>query len=345
MKRLGSLLPVLVLLAFPTAILGYNNTVHYFLTVVVTENVDPPMTENEIRFVSFCAQLPDETEKLDAAKQYQNLLYSFGDYWSWANTANDGEAMVDVLNASKVTREMVTVQQLLHGLTGGKGSEMLVTADNVVKSLLAEASKELGPKKSEKLCAVGFAIHLLADALAHRDLESGGLEAEGRMYPTGKGHALHGNRPDDILLSVTGIEGIERYDSKIPSSFPENRSLKPVVSHSLHSKLRAANKKWFGSSATARRIIIDSAGAWAKQKRIRPDEHENESCQAYLNHVVPTLTSDFCVPSCNAVFRIFAKAAIPEFAKSHESRRPQLSGDQYVFPVIDGEAIPCARPE
>ena len=172
----------------PVIAQSYNNTVHFFLTGVVVKNIEPALTEDEIRLVSFCAQLPDETEEYDAMKQYWKL-YRSGDYWSWAR--HDNNDMSTVLAESEATRELVTVQQLLHGLTGGTAAEMLTTADKILETLMSKVKwAQSSADKATKLCAVGFAVHLLGDTLAHRRLDSGGLEAPGKMYATGRGHAI-----------------------------------------------------------------------------------------------------------------------------------------------------------
>lgn len=330
------------LLLVPAYSSAYNNTVHYFLTVVVTENIDPVLTDNEKRLVSFCAQLPDETEEYDAMRQYQKLLRS-GSYWQWANIENDSEEMQDILSDSDDARELVTVQQLLHGLTGGNAREMLVTADSILEMLMIKVRwAKTHKEKATNLCAVGFAVHLLGDTLAHRRLNSGGLEAEGRMYSTGKGHAFDGKKPDNLIKSVTGLDGIKRYNNKIPLSLPDNRTLGKSGLRDLELALEAASNKWFWKEAAARRAILAETPDWAVNNLVEPDNHANESCQQYVNRVVPILAPDQCVPDCEEVFDRFAQIAQEKFASSHESRMPALSAMEYFYPDVKGVALVCS---
>ena len=227
----------------PAIAQSYNNTVHFFLTVVVVRHIEPAVTEDEKRLISLCVQLPDETEEYDAMKGYWKFFRSsFGDYMSWATNGNDNENMQSILAESVATRELVTVQQLLHGLTGGTASEMLTTAGNIIESLMAGYDEaQTNVDKVNRLCAIGFAVHLLGDTLAHRRLDSGGLDAPGKMYPTGKGHAFDGTKPDNLLKSVTGLDGLKLYNSKIPSSFPDNRILGTEQLQSLYTHLETAS--------------------------------------------------------------------------------------------------------
>ena len=110
---------------------------------------------------------------------------------------------------------------------------------------------------------------------------------------------------------------------------------------SLYTHLETASKKWFRADAAARQAIIEEVGPWATEEHLRPDKHENESCQAYLNTVIPALTDGQCVPDCNSVFSIFADTAKLEFEDSHESRLPKLSLDDYVYPTVDGDPLTC----
>ena len=73
----------------------------------------------------------------------------------------------------------------------------------------------------------------------------------------------------------------------------------------------------------------------------RPDNHENEYCQDYLNIVVPELTDGQCVPDCEFVFNLFADIAKVEFEKFHPSRLPKLSLDEYAYPVAEGDPLAC----
>ncbi len=337
---------------------SYDNTVHFFQTAVVVKYLLPSITDDEKWLVALCAQLPDETEEYDAVKQYKKFSSksSWSELWDWVKTENNDREMRSILANSEATRELVTIQQLLHGLTGGDAEEMRDTAKAILKTL-AQSWKEFNNDKSksitdktEILCAIGFAVHLLGDTLAHKRLDSGGLDAPGKMYPTGMGHAYDGYKPDILLESVTGLNGIKYYSNQIPILFPERR-LDADQLQKLLAKLEAANEMWgrWRAGNKAREEIIEEAESWAKEKQLRPDEHDNETCQSYLNNLIVGLNKKkqdqkdkLCAPACQSVFAIFADTAKKQFNISHQSRLPALSLDEYFYPKAEGTPLGCS---
>ncbi len=348
-------------LCLPITAHSYNDTVHFFHTAVVVEHLNPSLTDDQKWVVSLCAQLPDETEEYDAVKQYWKFYRDsewFDEYWDWAWTDNDSEEMGGVLKNSERTRELVTVHQLLHGLTGGKakgekGKKGMVETSDAILRRLAKSWKDFNAKESktitekmEILCAIGFGVHLLGDTVAHRRLDNKTM-----MYPTGWGHAEDGAMPDRLLESATKLDGIKEYTNEIPKIFPD-KSLKDEDKRlkGLYDKLTVASKMWFvrwRAGPQARKEIISATKDWAQKKDIRPDEHDREKCQPYLNDLIQNLNMQkkdqkerLCAPKCSAVFDYFAKIAKEEFEQL--DRKPELSTKDYVHPKIEGHPSACS---
>lgn len=347
----------------PLNALAYDATVHYYTTAVIMKNLVPKMSDAEMKIVSFCAQLPDETIEYDAAMQYRKFLGDdLGTYFTWSRSDYDSDAVAEVIQNSKVAREMITVQQLLHGLTGGDSNTLLETAKVVLEKLTDKISWRSDiPDAPAHLCSVGFAVHLLGDAIAHRVLGSGGLGEEGVMYQTGSGHFNHGTVPDYLLTSATGLDGWQHYSEQTP--FPEFDSDPPPLFINgpagtgwiarLLKKLQAAGSKsffesvfeWSSPNDAAHDVILQATSEWAKNDNLIPEPHDNQSCQAYLNKVFPLIVPKSCVPACQFVWSIFAGEAIPTFEAEHSDRKPALKKAEYYSPAIEETPTSCPQNE
>jgi hypothetical protein len=209
---------ILLLLALnPIGASAYNDTIHFFSTLVTLENTVAKFTVDEMKIVAFCAQLPDETIEFDAVEQYRGLLFdSPGSYWRWARADFGSPEMRELLADTPRVSEMVSVHHLLHGLTGGTAANLLKSAELIAARLSEKVTwTNSAPADSDKLCAFGFALHLLGDAVAHRKMGSGEITEPGIMYGTGLGHAGDGTQPDRVLKSGTGLEGWTKYSKEI----------------------------------------------------------------------------------------------------------------------------------
>jgi hypothetical protein len=209
---------MLLLLALnPISASAYNDTIHFFSTLVTLQNTVANFTADEMKIVAFCAQLPDETIEFDAVEQYRGLLFdSPSSYWKWAWADFSSPEMQELLADTPRVSEMVSVHQLLHGLTGGTAANLLKTAELIAARLSEKVAwTNSAPGDSDKLCAFGFALHLLGDAVAHRKMGSGKITEPGIMYGTGFGHAGDGTKPDRVLKSETGLKGWTKYSKEI----------------------------------------------------------------------------------------------------------------------------------
>lgn len=101
---------------------------------------------------------------------------------------------------------VVIGQQFIHGLTGGDPATITSVALDLASRLWDQAKREPEEqKRTDLLCATGFAMHLLGDSYAHRHLlDTEHSSEEAPMYPTGCGHASApdwGHKPDHPLDS------------------------------------------------------------------------------------------------------------------------------------------------
>lgn len=175
---------------------AYQEAGHFYTVSVVTHFATPNLSEADATLAAFCAQLPDQSADLDAVKVYSNLVFQNPFAWvRWA--ASNGDT-------SKLTRRMIAVQQLLHGLTGGQAEAVQTVAANVVGELGRRLPKAGDPRRSAGLCALGLGFHLYGDAFAHQIIgEDCGKDAQHpcHMYSTGRGHAADLQYPDLPLCS------------------------------------------------------------------------------------------------------------------------------------------------
>lgn len=185
--------------AVPAA--AFNDPGHMQSARLLVEALGEPALPAQRKLVAACAQLPDLSQELDAAKTYAEAWsYSSWDWFAWGT--------LDHLNNAALQR-MFAVQQLLHGLTGGDPMALRSAALGTLRALQQDA--RLAPDGTGRLeawCAFGLGLHLWGDAFAHTQvLWDGDDQAtfnnqRPKMYPTGRGHGLsEGHFPDDLLCS------------------------------------------------------------------------------------------------------------------------------------------------
>jgi hypothetical protein len=176
----------------PRSVSAYQEAGHYYTVALLAYRLIPPMTDSDAHLIAFCAQLPDQSSDLDAVVVYETALTHSPFSWlSWA--ATDAAGSVDV-------RRMITVQQLLHGLTGGSADAVQRVAVQTVRELRRKVSPaaEAGDagQRGAALCALGLALHLFGDSFAHQVMGDPGTADPNRVYPTGRGHAWDLHSPD-----------------------------------------------------------------------------------------------------------------------------------------------------
>lgn len=152
----------------------------------------PALLPQEATVVAFCAQLPDQSSDMDAIVLMQAAAES-----SPSQTASLVDNPLTASPQATEIRRMITVQQLVHGLTGGDTSLVRSIAISSLQALATSAHKKPTPAdEGSTLCALGFALHLYGDSYAHSTLDD-----PTKMYPTGLGHAKDLTYPDKPLCA------------------------------------------------------------------------------------------------------------------------------------------------
>lgn len=189
-------------LATPILASGYDKAGHYYSAAVMVRKLMPGIDDGPARLIAFCSQLPDEATELDAVQVYKDAFAWHPIDWVWWGYSTTAE--------SDSVRRMVTVQQLLHALTGGGAAEVEKIAERVVK-LLVNDVEVTHASDVDTLCALGLSLHFYGDAYAHQSLREHPwwcTNPGGRcMYPTGRGHADDMHLPDYPLYEGRGWGG------------------------------------------------------------------------------------------------------------------------------------------
>jgi hypothetical protein len=188
--RISTLLITLACFGPAADVTAYQAAGHYYTIAALTHLVAPAIKPADAHLIAFCAQLPDLSSDLDATAVYKSALWHTPGAWlSWARS-NKVE--------SDWIRRMITVQQLLHGITGGTASEVQTVAINTLKALWKPIVLDQDPanKRAVSLCALGFAFHLYGDSFAHQMMGDHGKPDFENMYSTGMGHARDLYYPD-----------------------------------------------------------------------------------------------------------------------------------------------------
>ena len=169
---------------------AYQAAGHYYTIALLVHLVAPAIKPADAHLIAFCAQLPDLSSDLDATAVYKSaILHTPGAWLSWARS-NKVE--------SDWVRRMITVQQLLHGITGGTASDVQSVAINTLRGLWGPviSDRETANNRAASLCALGFAFHLYGDSYAHQMMGDHGKPDFETMYSTGMGHARDLYYPD-----------------------------------------------------------------------------------------------------------------------------------------------------
>ncbi|WP_050553792.1 hypothetical protein [Leptospira santarosai] len=285
---------------------AYQEDGHFYTVQTVLNNFETssPLTKDEIALIAFCTQLPDEVPELDAISVYQKLAFKFPfDYALWVFTGQ---------GSPKVLGRMAEIQQLLHGLTGGNSEHLR----NVAVTTLDRLRTEIASKKErfpERLCALGFAFHLLGDSSAHRKL----LNPK-KMYPTGRGHASDMTLPDHPVYNDDRVIEWESYAKNIPSLFRSD--LKEVVIKEDFRKAReltGSNYPWHCILGTKcedrlRKILLHrlkESDSFPKYNPLQKERYPASNCQEYVQKVVEQKDIPY-IPDCGKSWKIYKQVSL-----------------------------------
>lgn len=322
--------------------LAFQQAGHFYSVSVVASTITPPLAPSEAKVVSFCAELPDHSSDVDAVKVYlRSLKKSWKSPGVWARWARSDEA------GSEWIRRMVTVQQLLHGLTGGSAPAVESVAANTVRKLRQQVPGTGDPAGLAAWCAVGFGLHLYGDALAHRVIGSGGSEPD-RMYATGRGHAAHIHYPDWPLCGELVPKRTTTFNRNCNTG-PRRRFdrwanyLKDAVGYltpgasggamnpQVHDEIiadvlklaaRASDlNEW--QEANIRSTLVQAGADQATGKFL--ESHDSSApCQDVLDLALKDKGPLAGIPrfTCRDAWGLFYKVVLPEFISNKDAREP-----------------------
>ncbi|MDV6236217.1 hypothetical protein CH379_011340 [Leptospira ellisii] len=303
---------------------AYQEDGHFYTVQTVLNNfhTPSPLTKEETALVAFCAQLPDEVPELDAISVYRKLAFGYPlQFLLWVFTDR---------GSSDVLGRMAEVQQLLHGLTGGNSDHLRRVALTTLDQLRSELTSKK-EKQPEKLCALGFAFHLLGDSFAHRKLYN-----PRKMYPTGRGHASDMTLPDHPVHSDSRVTEWENYAKGIPNLFRSN--LKEIVIKDDFPKVRELtgdNNPWhciFGTKCedNMRKILLNrlrESDSFPKYDPIQKERYPASNCQGYVEKVVESRDIPF-TPDCEKSWKIYKTTSMDIWKRlgyfQAESSRKQI---------------------
>lgn len=269
---------------------------------------------------ALCAQLADEAPELNAIAVYRRLMKHPLDYAAWS---------LGAAGADETVGRMVTVQQLLHGLTGGSPEAVRAIAAATVKEVGARARDEKDSRKrADAQCALGFALHLYGDSFSHVRLKN-----PSKMYPTGLGHFFDATTPDQPLASATRLEMWQEYLATTPNLIPigVQAAFGPVFAAAaeLQRRARAGNQYAREELMHAETTALEGSGITAS---VLEHNLSDRPCQAIVDAAAKGLPA---TPSCEGAWALYRDAAIRALqnydADPAHAGRPSRGGTKRAF--------------
>ncbi|MFI5361448.1 MAG: hypothetical protein ACHQ49_05720 [Elusimicrobiota bacterium] len=247
---------------------------------------------------ALCAQLADEAPELSAIAVYRRLMKHPLDYASWTLRGAGPDETVG---------RMVTIQQLLHGLTGGSPEAVRAIAVDEIKTLGAAARAEKDPsRRADAQCALGFAMHLYGDSFAHTRIKN-----TTKMYGTGLGHFFDATKPDQPLSSPTRLEMWRDYLATAPTFIPAGikAAFEPVFAAAAEFQRRARSGNNFAREELmhAETQALEGSGI---QAALIEHNLSDKPCQAIVDASAKGLPSK---PACEGAWALYRDAAIKAF--------------------------------
>ena len=287
----GILAAALALL-IPRPAAAYRWDQHYFTVRLVYGSREGGAT------AALCGQLADEAPELNAIAVYRRLMRHPLDYAAWTLRGKGPDATVG---------RMVTVQQMLHGLTGGSPDAVRAVAGAATRSLLAQLRGEKDPqRKADEQCALGFALHLYGDSFSHTRIKN-----PAKMYDTGIGHFYDATKPDQPLSSPERFELWRRYLATAPTLLfgDFQAAFEPFFAAAAAVRARASSGNDFAHEEllAAERSALRDSGIDATPLRHNSDA---TTCQKVADEAAKGLPR---APSCEAAWTLYREAATRAF--------------------------------
>jgi len=295
---------------------AYNDDGHFYTAVSVAHSRLPAFADKGRQsavLMMLCAQVPDLAWEFDAVSLRVRVAKSPSG-WLWGGfSACRG---TDVCH-------MVTVHHYLHALTDGDAAAATRAATRTLETLLDQGN---APDFADpnRVCAAGFAVHLLGDSFAHRRLRD-----PTRMYAAGMGHFRDDHNPDYVLYDDDRVKDYMIYaralDSAFRSTTTESRwttladLLKKlrvgatVDNHYNETALREALLSGLGPGA-------DVVEVWAPYKPTINEQTKDaglvlsRTCKEVLEKHAPSALKAGL--NCNTVWKRFKEAAVPAFKEA-----------------------------
>jgi hypothetical protein len=312
---------------------AYQRDEHYYSQRIALASLRPPLPGADV--VAFCGQLADEAPELNAIAVYERLMRHPLDYASWTLRGSGPDATVGT---------MVTVQQLLHSLTGGSASAARSIATTTVKASFAAAERAESASPQERadaLCALGFALHLYGDTFAHRRLKN-----QRRMYRTGIGHLFDASTPDFPLSGPERLDLWREYVTSLRVLFPASRAagIDPLLAGAAESRAAARSANAFNRDALIRFETAELARHGVEPAPI-PLNSAKKSCQQ-LADAYAAARGWKAAPSCERSWALHRAAAERAYADydadpAHEGEPSRVDA---VRPFYDGPLFEGGRP-
>jgi hypothetical protein len=313
---------------------AYQRDEHYYSARVALAAVRPPLEGAGV--AAMCAQLADEAPELNAIAAYERLMRHPFDYVVWSAGGSGPDATVG---------RMVTVQQLLHGLTGGPPAAVRAAAVGAVRAALAAITAAREPAaRADALCALGFSLHLYGDSFAHRRLRN-----PNRMYRTGIGHLFDASTPDFPLCAPDRLELWKEYAGSLPALLSASpRAASSARLDALLSGLAEHQRAARPANAYSREALERQEIAELTRRGVTPAplplNDAKRPCQA--------LVDDYArdrgwkeAPSCErswTLFRAWAERGYAAYdadpAHKDAPSRPGAARAFYDGPLFDGSA-------
>lgn len=312
MRRLA-----LALALLPAPARAYQREDHYYTVRMVLTALRPRLEGDGM--AAMCAQLADEAPELNAIAVYRRLMKHPVDYGAWILRQKGPVATVG---------HMVSVQQLLHGLTGGSPEGVRAVARAVVKDLVREASAASaagGRERSDALCALGFGLHLYGDSFSHVMLRN-----PRKLYKTGIGHLFDSSFPDIPLYSGRRLKLWKDYVTSGPDLLPHSdQGELGAVLAAVEEHQRTAHERNGFNQRTLRRLFDDLLRGRGVEQAFLPFDRvaAKTGCQALADRQAAAYGLA-PAPDCARAWSLFMNHAVREFdAYDAGAARDALSRD------------------
>jgi hypothetical protein len=323
LSRVRAPLAVVLCLAASAPAGAYQRDEHYLSIRVALASLKPRLDGEDV--VAMCGQLADEAPELNAIEIYERLMRHPFDYAAWTLRSAGPEATVG---------RMVTVQQLLHGLTGGPSDAVRAVAKSAVADSFAAAQSAKGDPaaRADALCALGFSLHLYGDSFAHRRLHN-----PRRMYRTGIGHLFDASTPDFPLCAPDRLELWKEYVSSLRTVIPSvsAEGLEPLLAGTSEPQRGARSGNGFNREALVRLETAELARRGVKPEPL-PRNDKHLTCQRFVDAYAAARAWK-SAPSCERSWAIFRAAAERAYAAydSDPAHAAEPSRPDFVRPFDD----------